>query len=229
MVPLDVTPSDDTDATDSDSSATSDGDGSNLGSEGAVTPTSVPVGDDRAAEQIPAVAETGVPGIDSDNAFCRAWSQFAGSFQALTLVSAIGDPAQAMQLKVIASSAVVEAVANLGVQLPNELQAEKVSLVEQFAGPFAKRAMKAQVALMIDVWLTQLAVSDVDDPALTAVLPPHVDALVIDSAVAAFVAAVPAIVQDSSLITTAQTPLTEQYLVTNCPDRGTLSGNDVVG
>ena len=37
------------------------------------------------------VPETGVPGIDSGDVFCRAWSEFAGSFQALGLVSAIGD------------------------------------------------------------------------------------------------------------------------------------------
>ena len=39
---------------------------------------------------IATVPDGGVPGIDSDDPFCRAWSEFAGSFQALSLTASFG-------------------------------------------------------------------------------------------------------------------------------------------
>lgn len=96
-----------------------------------VSTTEFNLGAQPSAPEIPVVPETGVPGIDSADAFCRAWSEFAGSFLAdgLLDVDVRGDIAAA--------------------------------------------------------WITQLS----------------------------------EIVEDLSLITDVQIPLTEAYLTANCPDQ----------
>ncbi len=99
------------------------------------------------APAIEPIDETGVPGIDSSDAFCRAWSEFAGSFQALGLVSAIGDPDTAFRLEVIAASTVTAAVEAMEVHLPAELEDERVALVADLAGPFFGRAVLAEADL----------------------------------------------------------------------------------
>ena len=87
--------------------------------------------DDISAEPIPAatdpatspptVPETGVPGIDSDDEFCRSWSEFAGSFQALAGAWAIGDPTEAARSEVAAADVVLGAATALDAELPTEL------------------------------------------------------------------------------------------------------------
>ena len=187
---------------------------------------------------IPLVSDTGVPGIDSDDAFCRSWSQFAGSFRAIGLVSAIRDVDAGLRLEVIASDAVVAAIAGMGVALPAELEPERDTLLSEFAGPFGRRALKASAALtaaglgrdglelLTDVWLATLADVGIDDPSLDIDIPDGVDVAVIDEAATAFAASTPGIGDDPSLTTFTQIPLTDAYTFTNCPDGGTLSGND---
>lgn len=185
---------------------------------------------------IATVPDTGVPGIDSDDAFCRAWSEFAGSFQALGIASAFAEPDAAARLEVIAAPAVVAAVADLGEHLPATLEAERTKLLDEFAGPFARRAARAEDELRaagverIDelrgIWLAQLIESGVDDPTIAVTLPDDVDAGAVDAAAAAFAAAVPRIVEDPSLVTVVEIPMTDEYLVANCPDQGILGGND---
>lgn len=186
---------------------------------------------------IAVVPDTGVPGIDSEDVFCRSWSEFAGSFRALGLVSALGAPAEAMRLEVLASSAVVDAVAALGEHLPAELEPEREVLLEDFAGPFARRAARAHAeliaagldgALLGAAWLEQLTLSGIDDPEISVALPAGADTAAFDGAVEAFVAAVPPITQDPGLVTGADIPATEAYLAANCPDQGILGGNDDV-
>jgi hypothetical protein len=187
-----------------------------------------------AIEPIP---ETGVPGIDSSDLFCRAWSEFAGSFQALALVSAIGDPDAAYRLEVIAASTVTAAVNTMEVNLPAELEAERVALITDLAGPFLGRAMLAEVDLLSAgieapelraVWIGALTEAGVDDPELQVVVPGTIDGAALNSAVASFANAQLAIVEDPALITEATIPLTEAYLAAVCPDGGILSGNDVI-
>jgi hypothetical protein len=187
-----------------------------------------------AIEPIP---ETGVPGIDSSDVFCRAWSEFAGSFQALALVSAIGDSDAAYRLEVIAASTVTAAVNTMDVNLPNELEAERVALIADLAGPFLGRAVLAEADLLgagieppvlRDVWIDALTEAGVDDPELQVVVPDAIDAAALNSAVASFSNAQLAIVGDPALITEATIPLTEAYLADVCPDGGILSGNDVI-
>jgi hypothetical protein len=188
-----------------------------------------------AIEPIP---ETGVPGIDSSDVFCRAWSEFAGSFQALALVSAIGDPEAAYRLEVIAASSVKAAVDTMEVNLPAELEAERVALIADLAGPFFGRAVLAEADLLgagieplvlRDLWLDALTEAGVDDPELQVVVPGTIDAAALDSAVESFSNAQLTIVEDPALITDATIPLTEAYLAEVCPDGGILSGNDVIG
>lgn len=185
--------------------------------------------------EIPVVPETGVPGIDSADAFCRAWSEFAGSFQAVGLVSAVGDPANAFRLEVFASPAVVGAVLALDANLPVELEDEQTALIADFAGPYFARASVAEGLIDADVrdvlaaaWILQLTELGVDDPFLEVDLPGAVDPALFAAAVESFSAASPSIVEDPSLITDVRIPLTAAYLTTNCPDQGILAGNDVI-
>ncbi|NND75493.1 MAG: hypothetical protein HKN44_10865 [Ilumatobacter sp.] len=190
------------------------------------------------ATTIAVIPDTGVPGIESDDDFCRAWSEFAGSFQALGIASAIGDPAAAYRLEVLASAAVVAAAADLGATLPEAIEGERAALIDEFAGPFVRRAERAQLELRnagiedLDAirvsWLEQLATSGVDDPEMIVSLPAGVDGEAVDAAVDAFAAAVPRIAEDPSLITAAAIPQTEAHLAANCPDQGVLGGNDVI-
>ena len=183
------------------------------------------------------VPETGVPGIESADAFCRAWSEFAGSFQALALTSAVGDPADAMRLEVIAASSVTAAVDALEANLPTELEAERVALVSDFAGPFSTRAVSAEAALdaagidpsvLRAVWLAAIADAGVDDPSITIETPTGIDGDALEAAISSFSSEQLAIVEDTSLVTDAAIPATTTYLAEVCPDGGILSGNDEV-
>ena len=184
------------------------------------------------------VPETGVPGINSSNEFCRAWSEFTGSFQALGLVSAIGDRDTAYQLEVIAASTLTAAVNTMEANLPAELETERVALVKDLAGPLFDRATLAEADLigvgieplmLRAVWLAALTEAGVDDPALQVVVPASIDGVALDAAVAAFSNTQLRIVEDPALITDARIPLTDAYLGNVCPDGGTLSGNDDIG
>ena len=189
---------------------------------------------------IPTVPESGVPGIDSTDRFCRSWSEFAGTFQTLALASNLADdPASAARAEVAAAPVVVGSVGGLDEFLPAELESERTALVDGLAGPLERRAQRAIVALgaagvtdaelvmLGDAWLTALSGSGADDPDIAVVVAPELGERVDDAAVA-FALEVPPIPDDPSLITSAQVPLTEQYLSANCPDQGTLAGNDVI-
>lgn len=190
---------------------------------------------------IPTVPESGVPGIGSDDDFCSAWSEFAGTFQALALAASFAaDPDAARRAEVIAAPAVVAAVEDLDGALPEELESERDTVLSDLVGPFGRRAQRAVDALVQagvppdaiaelgDLWLRTLVERGVDDPDITVDVPADVDASV-SEAVTTFVAEVPPIPQDPSLVTDAEAPRTESYLSANCPDQGTLAGNDVIG
>lgn len=185
------------------------------------------------------VPDTGVPGIDSPDAFCRAWSEFAGSFQALAGAWSLGDPSAAARLEVAASAALVAAVTSLDENLPPELESERAA-VAALVEPLARRAAAADDALdaaglsssaivaLGEAWLEALSAAGVDDPTISIVVPSEVDETALAEAVAAFAAARPSITEDPSMITDVRVPQTEQYLIVNCPDQGTLGGNDVI-
>jgi hypothetical protein len=189
---------------------------------------------------ITAVAEEGVPGIDSADPFCRAWSEFAGSFQALTFASAAGpDPLAAARLEVLAADAVVSAVQHLEADYPEPIVDERSVFVDDVIGPFSRRAARAldelrsvglspaEIELLGDAWLVALAEAGLDEPEIVVAVPADLDAAV-ETATVAFAANLPPIIADPSLITEAEAPATFDYLAGRCPDQGTLAGNDAI-
>ncbi len=184
--------------------------------------------------------EIGVPGLDSTDAFCAAWSRFAGSFQVVAVTAAFGSgpPEQLASLEVAASPVVTESYDSLLANWPDELSSEADLVADQFLGPFARRLGVAFEALrgagvdptisddIADAWLAGLARRDPSTPEFTVDLPPELWE-VIDVAAADFAAQLVPFSSDPSLVTDAQTPLTDQYLATSCPDQGTLSGREV--
>ncbi len=183
------------------------------------------------------IPETGVPGIDSADVFCRSWSEFAGSFQAVGLVSAIGDAESAYRLEVISASTITAAVASLEASLPSELDSERGAFLDGVAGPYLARAQRAEADLgaagvdpasLRNIWIDALSAAGVADPELRVEVPAAIDGGALDAAVAAFSDVSPPIVEDPALITAAAIPLTEAYLAEQCPDGGILSGNDVI-
>lgn len=205
-----------------------------------VAPTTAPAAGDEPATTQPTVPDTGVPGIDSADLFCRSWSEFAGSFQALAGAWALGEPVDAARSEVAAAALILAAVEAFDANLPSELESERDALAELVAG-MSRRARAADDEMVTarlpasaivelgEAWLAALVDAGVDDPTITVILPGAVDATAFETAVTAFAASKPPITEDPSLITDVEIPLTEQYLIANCPDRGTLGGNDDIG
>jgi hypothetical protein len=196
--------------------------------------------EETAATVFATVPDTGVAGIDSDDLFCRSWSRFAGSFQALALASALAsDPSSAVVAELAASGAIVAAVAGLDEHLPGELDDERDALTIDLAGPMLRRAERAgdelraagvtddDIDVLAQAWLTALADAGVDQPDIVVDIPAELRRRV-ESAAAAFAAEVPPIVTDPSLVTNASAPRSEAYIAERCPDQGTLGGNDVI-
>jgi len=188
----------------------------------------------------PVVADTGVPGLDSADEFCRSWSEFAGTFQALALAASLArDPADAARTEVAGSSTIVAAAAGLDEHLPDELEPEREALTAGLVGPMARRAAAAvdalnaagltdaEISALGEAWLGTLTTSGLDEPIEDVPLDPAV-ADRVDAAAASLAAARPSIVEDPALITDASTPLTLAYLADHCPDQGILAGNDIV-
>ncbi len=188
----------------------------------------------------PTVPEVGVPGLDSEEVVCRAWSRFAGSFQVVAVAWSFGDPATAAALEVAAAPVVVGAVDELLTNWPSEpdeLAAERELVAEDFLGPTARRAegvlqellaagaTEADLTMLAEGWLAALAARDPSEPVLPVSWPPELDALV-TTAAEAVVAALPPVPQDPSLVVEAEVPATEAFLA-GCPDQGALAGTEV--
>lgn len=237
VAPVDATPADATpvDATTTDVPRTSIGPSSAASTTEPVSTASIPV-----LDTIATVPEDGVPGIDSEDAFCRGWGEFAGSFQALALVSSLGaDPVRAARLEVVASAAVLSAARSLDEAFPDAIADERLVFVDGVIGPLTRRAARAHDALAAaglsaaelgrlgDLWLGALVDAGVDDPEIAVEVPIGL-ADEVDAAVGVFVATVPSISEDPSLITVAAAPATFAYLAERCPDQGILGGNDAI-
>ena len=72
-----------------------------------------------------------------------------------------------------------------------------------------------------------LAARDPSVPVIEVALPADLEA-VVEAAAADFAAQRTSLVQDPSMVITAATPLTDEYLATACPDQGAITGSDVV-
>ena len=204
-------------------------------------PATASTGTVASTETIATVPDQRVPGLDSTDDFCRGWSEFAGSFQALAFASATGaDGVAAARLEVVASGAVSAAVQLIADEFPESIASEREVFVDDVIGPFARRAGRAsdelraaglssdQIDRLADAWLSALADADADEPAIVVAVPDEL-ARAVDAATTVFSTDVPPIVADPSLVTDAAAPATLGYLAENCPDQGILGGNDAVG
>jgi hypothetical protein len=191
----------------------------------------------------PPPPETGVPGLDSPDAFCAAWSRYAGSFQVVAVASSflIDEPQRAFELEVAAATTVTDAYAALAATWPAELETEREAALDTAFGPFAARAERARVLLaraiedagtgqeaVAAAWEAALATRDPDDPGLQVDLPGDAQAAV-TAAAGGFAESEQPIYADPALVTDVATPLTDAYLLANCPDEGQLAGSDVEG
>lgn len=195
---------------------------------------------DAVVESLPAVAETGVPGIDSEDRFCRAWSTYAGTVQAISLAWALQPPGDAARLEVAATAALSQAVADMSAELPEAIESNRQALTVDVPGPFLRRADRGRT-LLVDAglgddqivalgasWVEAITEQGLDTDSLTVDVPADsVEAL--DSASQAFAAELPSVLEDPTLDTTEfDISPSLAYISDTCPDQGTLAGNDEV-
>ncbi|MEP1124886.1 MAG: hypothetical protein ABJH68_13465 [Ilumatobacter sp.] len=191
-------------------------------------------------ESLPAVAETGVPGIESDDGFCRAWSTYAGSVQAISLAWALQAPVDAARLEVAATSALRAAVAQMADELPDEIESNRQALTVDVPGPFLARADRAGELLAeagldgdrIDAlgvaWVEAITEQGLETESLTVDVPAD-STEALDAAAEAFIAELPSVLEDPTLDTTEfDIGPSLEYITAACPDQGTLAGNDDV-
>lgn len=186
------------------------------------------------------VPPTGVPGLDSDDAFCAAWSRWAGSFQVVAVSSAFGGgpPESVATLEVLASPVVADAYEQMLEHWPVELAAERDAAADGLFGPFTRRieaagdalsdggADDATVDAVAEAWLATLAARDPSVPDVVVDLPPELWPLV-DAAAIEFAARRVPFNDDPSLQTDPATPVTLAFLDSACPDAGELAGLEV--
>ncbi|MAT06476.1 MAG: hypothetical protein CL424_15670 [Acidimicrobiaceae bacterium] len=186
------------------------------------------------------VDETGVPGLDDDDVFCRSWSRFGGSFQVVAVNAAFGasDDLRFATLEVVAAPTTASAYAEMSQAWPDDLADESDAALDDVYGPFARRLAAARTALVdagatpadleaIDTaWLEALATRRPDDPEVVIDLSDELWALV-DEATPAYLDEVGPWVDDDSLVTATDIPETNAYLADNCPDQGVLAGQEV--
>ena len=211
--------------------------------DGSADPGASPPSDPSATAASPppptaAPSDTGVPGLDSDDAFCSAWSRFGGSWQLLVQAGAAADPAHVARLEVIASTVVQDAYDDVFAVWPAELENERDVVADAYFGAFRRRsadaaaalaasgATDADIAALAQAWDAAL---EQYDPSATVdvAVPPDVEPFV-DQAATAFSAARVPLQADPSMVITAETPSTDAFLATACPDEGWIVGQDVV-
>lgn len=191
-------------------------------------------------EPIEPVSETGVPGIESDDDFCRSWSEFAGSYQALTFAWVIQGGEAAARLEVLATDVLSSAVVEMGTNLPAALESDRQALTIDLPSPLLRRAERTRELLaqsgvddttieeLGNMWLVAVTDAGLESEALS--VPIDDDELNgwVTEAALLLLEELPPISEDPSLIVDVDISTTENYLFENCPDRGVLAGNDRV-
>jgi len=187
----------------------------------------------------PSVApvDTGVPGLDSADAFCSAWSRFGGSWQLLVQAGAAGDPDEVARLEVIASTIVQDAYDDVFDAWPASLESEREVVADGYFGAFQRRSADAAAALaatgasdadiaeLAQAWDAALAQYD-PATAIDVAVPPDLQPIV-DQAASSFGEQRVPLQSDPSMVITVETPLTDETLATACPDQGWIVGQDV--
>lgn len=200
--------------------------------------------DDPPASSTPAVSivdvpETGVPGLDSDDRFCAAWSRFGGSWQVLLVGSTfLEDPQRVAAWEIAAATVVGDAYDGLVASFPEELADEADLVADGYFGVLDRRAADARQALadagataddvarLQEAWVEALATRDPSTPDLAFEIPAGLEPLVAEAAADLRERRVEIHV-DPSMIVDVATPRTDSYLETTCPDQGTLSGQEI--
>jgi hypothetical protein len=203
------------------------------------TPPTAPPGASSTTFAVVEVPETGIPGIDSEDAFCAAWSRFGGSWQVIQVAANFApDPSIVPAMEVVAAPVVGAAYDAMFAAWPDELATERDVVADGFFGPLDRRAEAALTALAAagasegdlaaigDAWVDALTARELDDPVLTPDLTDEQWALV-DRAATTFDQQLVGFVEDPSMRITVETPLTDAYLATACPDQGALAGGEV--
>jgi hypothetical protein len=186
------------------------------------------------------VPEIGVPGLDSDDRFCAAWSRFGGTWQVLTVGAAfLDDPPTVARWEAASSQVVLDAYDDLVANFPSELAEERDLVVREYFGVLRQRIETARLALeragvdaadvarLGEAWIAALSVRDQFDADIRLQLPPDLEPLVTEAAGSVLAQRGP-FNQDPTMVVTAATPATDDYLAVACPDRGALAGQEVV-
>lgn len=208
----------------------------------AAPPPTAPPGPTEPPPSVSDVPETGVPGLDSADSFCAAWSRFGGSFQVVAVNAAFGAGSVEDRafIEVVAGPTVVAAHAAMTETWPDEIAAESSTALDDAFGPLARRLAAASDALaeagltdeqqvaLDDAWLAFLTERDPTDVEVDLVVADDLDA-VVAAAVPLYLATVGPWAEDETLVTSVTTPLTDAYLATQCPDQGTLAGGEIEG
>ncbi|MEO6570266.1 MAG: hypothetical protein ABIO83_01835 [Ilumatobacteraceae bacterium] len=206
-----------------------------------IPPTTLPPPASATAPAVVEVPETGVPGLDSDDAFCQAWSRFAGTWQVLSVgANFLDDPELVAGWEIVGSTVIGPAYDALLANFPDELDDERSTVAEDYFGVLERRSAAAAEALdaagatdddrtqLGAAWIDALSSRDPSSADLVLTVPVALQSLVVEAAAALRSQRVD-FAQDPSLMVTAETPRTDAYLETECPDQGTLSGLEVDG
>lgn len=183
---------------------------------------------------------TGVPGVDSDDAFCRDYARVLGTSTLLGVSSAfLAQPTEEIvRLEVIAAPAVLAAAESLPVEVPPAAAADTDTLLTDVVDPLTQRSIVIDAALvaagvdsagraaLIQAWDAVLATDDPVDPAIEV---PDLDpalAAQVDAAIAALT--LPPYLEDPAVAAApAQTPLVQAYVQSSCPEILGLLGDQI--
>jgi len=184
------------------------------------------------------VPETGVPGLDSSDRFCAAWSEFGGSWQVIVQSAFEGDAAAVARLEVIAAPLVTQAYDELFEVWPGDLETERGVVADAYFGAFLRRSADALASLeaagaaaddldrLAAGWRAGLESYDPNVGGIEVAVEDGLEPLVAAAADAFTDTRLP-LVDDPAMVITAATPLTDQFLATACPDQGWIVGQEV--
>ena len=185
------------------------------------------------------VPEVGIPGLDSADRFCAAWSRFGGSWQVLQVAAYFGpSPSVVPSLEVLAAPVVVDAFDTMFAVWPAELDGEREVVRTEYFGALRRRAEVAldtlaavgatdgDLAGLAAAWEDALSSRRGDDVVPPVALTRPLDDLV-TSAADELEQRTPGFLDDPALLIVAETPATDMFLATACPDQGVLAGSEV--
>ncbi len=183
-----------------------------------------------------------IPGLDSEDRFCRAWSRFTGTFQVLSVPAAFGliDDAELLRRELVSAGTTVQSGNELIDAVAELVESELGVVAELLVGPYSARATDALDALadvgasrddleaLDTAWLSALESYDWAELELELTLgDDRVD--LVERAAQLFGAQRPGWFEDTALdVEEFSIPLTVEYATTNCPDEGVLAGVDGV-